>query len=66
MNAGMDPNYMHKPTQLSKRAPTSAAICFNHHLTTHRRPCLCNILKLIILHRPFLNNFRKAFQIKSP
>lgn len=48
MHVGVQPNCVHKGTQLSKAAPTDAAICYNRGSTTHWRRHQCSILKIII------------------
>lgn len=45
---GIEPNYVHKVTQLSKAAPTATVICYNHNVTTHWRQPLYSILKFFI------------------
>lgn len=66
MTVGIQPNYLHKATQLSKAAPTAAVICYNHRVTTHWRQHQCSILKLIILSWMLFNNFRVTLQMISP
>lgn len=65
MHVGVQPNCVHKGTQLSKAAPTDAAICYNRGTTTHWRRHQCSILKIIIFTSMLSNNFRVMLQMVS-
>lgn len=66
MTVGIQPNYVHKATQLRKAAAIAAAICYHHCVITYWRQHQCSILKLIILSWMVLKNFRVTLQMIPP